>query len=232
MDKILEDLFSLQDIEYKNFNAKLIPTVDKDLIIGVRTPDLRNYAKKLFKEDEKRSFKFLNSLPHKYYEENNLHGFLIEQIKDFDSAMEYTENFIPFIDNWATCDSFCPKVFKKYVNETYEKILLWIKSDKTYVVRYGIGLLLSNYLDENFKEEHLKIVSKIRSEEYYINMMIAWYFATALAKKWDSTIFFIENKKLDDWTHNKAIQKAIESRRITDEQKIYLRSLKVINRGL
>ncbi|WP_311525983.1 DNA alkylation repair protein [uncultured Parvimonas sp.] len=227
MDKILEDLFSLQDIEYKNFNAKLIPTVDKDLIIGVRTPDLRNYAKKLFKEDEKRSFKFLNSLPHKYYEENNLHGFLIEQIKDFDLAMEYTENFIPFIDNWATCDSFCLKVFKKYVNETYEKILLWIKSDKTYVVRYGIGLLLSNYLDENFKEEHLKIVSKIRSEEYYINMMIAWYFATALAKKWDSTIFFIENKKLDDWTHNKAIQKAIESRRITEEEKSYLRSLKV-----
>ncbi len=227
MDKILEDLFSMQDIEYKKFQSKLMPTVPYEKIIGIRTPVLRNYAKTLFKEDERLVFEFLNNLPNKYYEEDNLQGFLIEEIKDFDLAMKYTEDFIPFIDNWATCDSFCPKVFKKYVNETYEKILLWIKSDKTYVVRYGIGLLLSNYLDENFKEEHLKIVSKIRSEEYYINMMIAWYFATALAKKWDSTIFFIENKKLDDWTHNKAIQKAIESRRITDEQKIYLRSLKV-----
>lgn len=227
MDKILEDLFSMQDIDYKKFQSKLMPTVPYEKIIGIRTPVLRNYAKTLFKEDERLVFEFLNNLPNKYYEEDNLQGFLIEEIKDFDLAMKYTEDFIPFIDNWATCDSFCPKVFKKYVNETYEKILLWIKSDKTYAVRYGIGLLLSNYLDENFKEEHLKIVSKIRSEEYYINMMIAWYFATALAKKWDSTIFFIENKKLDDWTHNKAIQKAIESRRITDEQKIYLRSLKV-----
>lgn len=227
MDKILEDLFSMQDIEYKKFQSKLMPTVPYEKIIGIRTPVLRNYAKTLFKEDERLVFEFLNNLPNKYYEEDNLQGFLIEEIKDFDLAMKYTEDFIPFIDNWATCDSFCPKVFKKYVNETYEKILLWIKSDKTYVVRYGIGLLLSNYLDENFKEEHLKIVSKIRSEEYYINMMIAWYFATALAKKWDSTIFFIENKKLDDWTHNKAIQKAIESRRITEEEKSYLRSLKV-----
>jgi len=227
MDKILEDLFSLQDIEYKNFNAKLIPTVDKDLIIGVRTPDLRNYAKKLFKEDEKRSFQFLNNLPHKYYEENNLHGFLIEQIKDFDLAMEYTEKFIPFIDNWATCDTFSPKVFKKFPNETYKYILDWIKDEKTYVIRYGIGLLLSNYLDENFKEEHLEIISKVSSEEYYVNMMIAWYFATALTKQQEYAIKFIEDKKLDDWTHNKAIQKAIESRRITEEEKAYLRSLKV-----
>ncbi len=172
MDKILEDLFSMQDIEYKKFQSKLMPTVPYEKIIGIRTPVLRNYAKTLFKEDERLVFEFLNNLPNKYYEEDNLQGFLIEEIKDFDLAMKYTEDFIPFIDNWATCDSFCPKVFKKYVNETYEKILLWIKSDKTYVVRYGIGLLLSNYLDENFKEEHLKIVSKIRSEEYYINMMI------------------------------------------------------------
>jgi hypothetical protein len=227
MDKILKDLFSFQDIEYKNFNAKLIPTVDKDLIIGVRTPDLRNYAKKLFKEDEKRSFQFLNNLPHKYYEENNLHGCLIEQIKDFDLAMEYTEKFIPFIDNWATCDLFSPKVFKRYPNETYKYILDWIKDEKTYVIRYGVGLLLSNYLDENFKEEHLKIVSKIKSEEYYVNMMIAWYFATALTKQQKYAIKFIENKKLDDWTHNKSIQKAIESRRITEEDKAYLKSLKV-----
>lgn len=163
MDKILNDLFSFQDVKYKNFNAKLIPTVDKDLIIGVRTPELRNYAKKLSKEDEKRTFNFLNNLPHKYYEENNLHGCLIEQIKDFDLAMEYTEKFIPFIDNWATCDLFSPKVFKKYPSETYRYILDWIEDEKTYVIRYGIGLLLSNYLDENFKDEHLKIVSKVRS---------------------------------------------------------------------
>lgn len=227
MDKILKDLFSFQDIEYKDFTSKLIPTVDKDLIIGVRTPILRNYAKKLFKEDEKQTFEFLNNLPHKYYEENNLHGCLIEQIKDFDFAMEYTEKFVPFIDNWATCDLFSPKVFKKYPNETYSYILDWIEDEKTYIIRYGIGLLLSNYLDENFKEEHLEIVSNIRSKEYYVNMMIAWYFATALAKQQNYAIKFIEDKKLDDWTHNKAIQKAIESRRITDEQKAYLRSLKV-----
>lgn len=227
MDKILKDLFSFQDIEYKDFTSKLIPTVDKDLIIGVRTPDLRNYAKKLFKEDEKRTFEFLNNLPHKYYEENNLHGCLIEQIKDFDLAMEYTEKFIPFIDNWATCDLFSPKVFKKYPNETYSYILDWIEDEKIYVIRYGIGLLLSNYLDENFKEEHLGMVSNVRSKEYYVNMMIAWYFATALAKQQKYAIKYIENKKLDDWTHNKAIQKAIESRRITEEEKSYLRSLKV-----
>ena len=141
--------------------------------------------------------------------------------------MEYTEKFIPFIDNWATCDLFSPKVFKRYPNETYKYILDWIKYEKTYVIRYGVGLLLSNYLDENFKEEHLEIVSKVSSEEYYVNMMIAWYFATALAKQQKYAIKFIENKKLDDWTHNKSIQKAIESRRITEEDKAYLKSLKV-----
>ena len=221
MDKILRDLFSFQDIEYKNFNAKLIPTVDKDLIIGVRTPDLRNYAKKLFKEDEKRSFQFLNNLPHKYYEENNLHGCLIEQIKDFDLAMEYTEKFIPFIDNWATCDLFSPKVFKRYPNETYKYILDWIKYEKTYVIRYGVGLLLSNYLDENFKEEHLKNVSKIKSEEYYVNMMIAWYLATALAKQYEATLPLIQSQTLSPFVQNKTIQKARESRRITQEVKVF-----------
>ena len=219
MDKILRDLFSFQDIEYKNFNAKLIPTVDKDLIIGVRTPDLRNYAKILFKEDEKRTFEFLNNTPHKYYEENNLHGCLIEQIKDFDLAMEYTEKFIPFIDNWATCDLFSPKVFKRYPNETYKYILDWIKDEKTYVIRYGIGLLLSNYLDENFKDEHLKIVSKVRSEEYYVNMAKAWLLSVCYVKYREETYKFLEKTKLDAWTVNKSIQKIRESLRVTKEEK-------------
>lgn len=227
MDKIIKDLFSMEDIGYKKFFSKYIPNVPCEKIIGIRTPILRNYAKKLFKEDEKKSFEFLNNLPHKYYEENNLQVCLIEQIKDIDLAIKYTEDFIPFIDNWATCDLFSPKIFKKYPDKIYEKILVWIKSSKPYIIRFGIGLLLSNYLDENFSEKHLEIISKIKSEEYYVNMMIAWYFATALTKQWDSTIKFVEDKKLYVWTHNKAIQKAIESKKIIDDRKIYLKSLKI-----
>lgn len=224
---IVKELFKLQDVGYKEFNQKLIPTVEKDRVIGIRMPVLRNFAKEIYKNNFDDCIKFLEKLPHFYFEENNLHAMIIENMKDFKKVMEYTEKLIPYIDNWATCDTFSPKIFKKHSKEVYEKILNWINSENTYVIRYGIGLLLSNYLDENFEKVHLEIVSKIRSEEYYVNMMVAWYFATALSKQYESTIEFIENHTLDIWTHNKAIQKSVESRRITDEQKIYLRSLKI-----
>lgn len=226
-DKILEKLFELQDIEYKNFNKKLIPNVDENLIIGVRSPILRKFAKNFYKNNYDEAILFLNKLPHKYFEENNLHCFLIENFKQIDVALEYTEKFLPYIDNWATCDSFSPKIFKKYPKEIYEKILDWIKSDKPYVVRYGVGLLLSNYLNEYFDVSHLELVSDIRFDEYYVQMMIAWYFATAIAKQYDYAVKIFETKKLDTWTHNKAIQKCIESRKVTDEQKEHLRSLKI-----
>ena len=220
-------LFALQDVPYGDFTHKLIPTLSRERIIGVRLPALRKEAKNLAKQQPEAVALFLNSLPHYYHEENLLHGFLIEQVKAFDQAIAYTEAFLPYIDNWAVCDTFSPKLFLKHPKETYTHILQWLKSPQPYTIRYGIGLLLSNYLDDYFESGMLSLVANIQSDEYYVNMMIAWYFATALAKQQKYAIKFIENKKLDDWTHNKAIQKAIESRRITDEQKAYLRSLKV-----
>ena len=166
-------------------------------------------------------------LPHTYYEENNLHGFLIETIRDYYAAANAIEAFLPYIDNWATCDLMSPKVFKKHLPELYEKILVWLNSDETYTVRFGIGMLMSFYLDEHFHPEMLELVAGIRSDEYYINMMIAWYFATALAKQYDAALPYIQNQRLEKWTHNKAIQKAIESYRISDDTKAYLRTLKV-----
>ena len=220
-------LFALQDVPYGDFTHKLIPTLSRERIIGVRLPALRKLAKDLAKQQPEAVALFLNSLPHYYHEENLLHGFLIEQVKDFDQAITYTEAFLPYIDNWAVCDTFSPKLFQKHPKETYTHILQWLKSPQPYTIRYGIGLLLSNYLDDYFESGMLSLVANIQSDKYYVNMMIAWYFATALAKQQNYAIKFIEDKKLDDWTHNKAIQKAIESRRITDEQKAYLRSLKV-----
>jgi len=229
MDRIEEEiqrrLFELQDLKYKDFSSKLMPTVNPETVIGVRTPDLRKLAKDYSKTPE--ALEFLKILPHTYYEENNLQGFLIETIKDYDTAIAAVDAFLPFIDNWATCDLMSPKVFKKHLPELYEKIVVWLKSDKTYTVRFGIGMLLGFYLDEHFKPEMLELVAGIRSEEYYINMMIAWYFATALAKQYDAALPYIRNQRLEKWTHNKAIQKAIESYRISDESKAYLRTLKV-----
>ncbi len=217
-------LLSLQDEKYRDFTAGLMPTVPKEKIIGVRTPLLRSFAKELLKEGDYRNF--LSSLPHKYYEEDNLHGFIIEGIKDFDLCISELRRFIPYMDNWATCDCVRPKVLKKEPERVYDFILELLKSNKTYTVRYGIGLLMSFYLDDNFSTVHLKLVAGITSEEYYINMMIAWYFATALAKQWESTIPYIENKALPQWVHRKTVQKAIESYRITPEQKAYLRTLR------
>lgn len=223
--EIQKRLFELQDTEYKVFSSKLMPTVDPETVIGVRTPALRKLAKELSKHPEIKDF--LNILPHKYYEENNLHGFIIETIKDYDEVITELDKFLPYVDNWATCDLMSPKIFKKHTEELLEKIKIWIASEDTYTIRFGIGMLMSFYLDENFKKKYLTLVSKVKSEEYYVNMMIAWYFATALAKQYDATLPFIEKQKLSKWTHNKAIQKAIESNRIPKDIKEYLKTLKI-----
>ena len=225
LDDIRDELFKMQDIEYRDFNSKLIPTVKKEDMIGVRTPELRKYAKKLLKEEGVEDF--LHSLPHKYFDENQLHAFIISEIKDFKFCIDELINFLPYLDNWATCDQLSPKIFKKHRNDLLPHIYEWLKSDKTYTVRFGIGMLMEHFLDEDFKSEYPEMVAAVRSEEYYINMMTAWYFATALAKQYESILPFIEGNKLDTWTHNKSIQKAIESNRINAEQKNYLKGLKI-----
>ena len=222
--KITDKLFELQDKEYGEFQAKLTPGIEKNQIIGVRVPVVRKLAKEYIKDEE--SQEFLNTLPHEYYDENMLHGLLISEVKDYEKCIELIDKFLPYVDNWAVCDIMSPKVFKKNKNKLIIKIKEWLKSEHTYMCRFGIEMIMSHYLDEDFKEEYLEMVSKIHSEEYYVQMVIAWLFATALAKQWDATIPYIENQKLDKWVHNKTIQKARESYRITDEQKEYLKGLK------
>ena len=224
-ERIRKQLFELRDLKYRNFNSSLIPTVDKETVIGVRTPQLRKLAKELSKDPD--IGVFLKTLPHKYYEENNLHGLIIEGMKDYDKCIAEMELFLPYIDNWATCDIISPKVFKKHLPELLDEIKIWMGSDHTYTIRLGIEILMSFYLDDQFKPEYLEMVAEVKSEEYYVNMMIAWFFATALAKQYDTTISFIEEKRLERWTHNKSIQKSVESYRITPEQKAYLRTLKI-----
>lgn len=218
-------LFELQDLKYRDFHAKLMPTVNKEKIIGVRTPALRVFAKKYGKTDEAKEY--LQILPHQYYEENNLHGLLIEQIKDYDTCLEELERFLPYIDNWATCDMLAVKVVKKHLDTFIDEICRWMESDYTYTIRFGVNMLMRYYLEDAFRMEYPEKVAQVRSEEYYVNMMRAWYFATALAKQYEKILPFIEEQKLDIWTHNKTIQKAIESYRITPEQKEYLRGLKI-----
>ena len=225
MTPIQEKLFLLQDLKYRDFHSKLMPTVCKEKIIGVRVPQLRKLAKELNKSDFIADF--LNSLPHKYYEEDNLHGFLIEQIKDFDECVSDLDNFLLFIDNWATCDMMTPKVLGKNLDLLYEKIEDWAKSEHTYTVRFAVVTLMKFFMDERLDKKHLELLLSIKSDEYYINMAIAWYLATALSSRWDLVIPYIENKKFDKWIHNKAIQKSIESYRITKQQKEYLRTLKI-----
>lgn len=215
-------LFELQDKKYRDFHSKLIPNIPYENIIGIRIPILRKFAKEYAKENTE---VFLHSLPHRYYEENNLHMMLITAIKDYDRCITEVENFLPYIDNWATCDFPAPACFKNNTDRLLTHIVKWIDSDEPYTIRYGIGMLMRLYLDDNFKDEYLKIVAQVKSEEYYVNMMIAWYMATALAKQWDSTIVYIEEKRLSEWVHKKTIRKAIESYRITDKQKEYLRTL-------
>ncbi len=192
---------------------------------GIRTPELRKYAKTFSKTPE--AAEFLKILPHRYYEENNLHGFLIESMRDYGQVIAALDAFLPYVDNWATCDLMRPKVFQKHLPELLEEIRRWMASDRTYTIRFGMEMLMTFYLDEAFRPEYLDWVAEVRSQEYYVNMMIAWYFATALAKQYGAALPYIENHRLEPWTHNKAIQKAIESYRITEEQKMYLRTLKV-----
>lgn len=221
---IREHLYDLQDLKYKDFHTKLIPTVDPDTVIGVRAPALKAYAKELKNTDVSG---FLADLPHKYYDENNLHGLLIMSIKDYNEALAAIKNFLPYVDNWATCDLLRPVSFKKHRAELLGEIRLWLRSEHTYTIRFGMEMLMTHYLDEDFKPEYLEWLAEIRSREYYVNMMLAWYYATALAKQWEATLPYIENHRLDKWVHNKTIQKAIESFRVTDEQKAYLRTLRI-----
>ena len=220
---IIKQLQSLQDLKYRDFQAKLIPNIDKSTIIGVRMPDLRKRAKKI---DENEAKIFMQDLPHTYYEENMLHSILISNMKDYDKCIKYLEEFLPFVDNWAVSDCISPNVFKKNTDQLIAHIKLWSQSTHTYTVRVAICLLMKYFLDEEFNVKYLQIATRIKSEEYYVNMMIAWFFATALAKHWDEVVFVLEDNLLDEWTHNKTIQKSRESFRITPEQKQYLKSLK------
>jgi len=217
-------LLAQQDIPYRDFQRKLIPNIAPETIIGVRTPELRKLAKEIAKKKEVGAF--LQSLPHETFEENQLHAFLIEQVKDFDSCLAFVNRFLPFVDNWATCDQLVPKALAKDKVRLLAQIRSWLASDHPYTARFGVNCLMRWYLDEDFKPAYLEWVALLRSEEYYVNMVIAWYFATALAKQYGASLRFIEQHRLAPWTHNKTIQKAVESRRITIEQKEYLRTLK------
>lgn len=223
MEKIRKLLMEYQDVKYKEFQSKLMPGVSPEKVIGVRTPILRKMAKELEKREAEL---FLSELPHQYFEENQLHGFILSEMKSFEECVEKLEIFLPYVDNWATCDQTSPKVFKKHKEALLPYIQKWLESKHTYTVRFGIGMLMQHFLDEDFKPEYLQMVTAIRSEEYYINMEIAWYMATALAKQWDAAIPYIENQVMEPWTHNKTISKAVESYRITDDQKAYLKTWK------
>ena len=225
MSTITEQLFAQQDLKYKQFHSKLMPTINPDVIIGVRTPNLRKLAKQLRGSTEVELF--IHQLPHHYYEENNLHGFLIENIRDFNECIDALNEFLPHVDNWATCDMMSPKVLKKDVSKLHEWVKVWIASGETYTIRFGVNMLMKYFLDEAFLPEYPELVSSIRSEEYYVKMVVAWYFATALAKQYEAVVPYLKEYRLEPWVHNKTIQKAVESYRITPEQKEYLKTLKI-----
>ena len=231
MEEITKKLFSLQDEKYRDFQIKLVPGITKEQMIGIRTPDLRTLAKKIASNHDTTSA-FLQELPHKYFEENLIHFFIVALIKDFDECINQVERFLPYVDCWPVCDQASPKVFKKNHEKLLSLVKNWISSDHIYTSRYGMRILMNEFLGEDFKTEYADLVvsrmsRKGEAEDYYLKMMAAWYFATALAKNWDQVLPFIEQHKLDPWTHNKAIQKALESFRVTDEHKEYLRKLKV-----
>lgn len=225
LDEIRRELFGLQDVKYRDFQGKLLPTVDPERIIGVRTPELRKLAKQMAKRED--IHLFLQALPHDYFDENQLHAFILSEMKDFPDCLKAVSEFLPFVDNWATCDQLSPKVFRKHLPELLAEIRRWLGSGETYAVRFGIGMLMEHYLGEAFEREYPEMVAAVNSEEYYVRMMAAWYFATALAKQYEAALPYLEERRLDPWTHNKTIQKAIESYRITPEQKEYLRSLRL-----
>jgi hypothetical protein len=222
--KIYKELQALKEKEYADFQAKLVPTIEPSTILGIRVPKLRALAKSYIRDQECQVF--LDSLPHNYYDENMLHAILISEMKDYDKCINRLEAFLPYVDNWAVCDIMSPKLFKRYRGDLMTRIKVWIASEETYTIRFGLGMLMTHFLDEDFRPEYLDMASSIRSDEYYVNMMIAWFFATALAKQWEVSLPYIEGKKLDDWTHKKAIQKARESLRISKEKKEYLKGLK------
>lgn len=224
MTKVQKRLFEVADKQYALFQAKLIPNIPQERVIGVRVPVLRKIAREFEKEPECRDF--LNTLPHAYYDENMLHSILLSNVKNYEECIAAVEAFLPYVDNWAVCDTLRPKVFGKHKDKLLPRIKDWIASDKTYTCRFGIGMLMMHYLDKDFKPEYLELPQKVDSEEYYVKMMIAWFYATALANQWDATIPYIEEHRLSDWVHKKTIQKACESYRITDEQKAHLKTLR------
>ena len=225
MTEVQRKLFALRDEGNRDFVAKLIPTVPADSIIGVRTPALRAFAREL--SGDKEIGAFLSGLPHQYFDEDQLHAFVISQEKDFERCAAQVEAFLPFINNWATCDQLYPKAFRREPERLLPSIDRWIRSDRTYTVRFAIGMLMQHFLDDRFEVRYADMVAKVRSEEYYVHMMIAWYFATALAKQYEQILPYMEEKRLDAWVHNKAIQKSVESYRIPEERKEYLRTLRV-----
>lgn len=222
--KIYKELQALKEKEYADFQAKLVPTIEPSTILGIRVSKLRAIARSYMRDQECQVF--LDSLPHNYYDENMLHAILISEMNDHDKCINRLEAFLPYVDNWAVCDIMSPKLFKRYRGDLMTRIKVWMASEETYTIRFGLGMLMTHFLDEDFRPEYLDMASSIRSDEYYVNMMIAWFFATALAKQWEFSLPYIENKRLDDWTHKKAIQKARESLRISKEKKEYLKGLK------
>lgn len=224
MDEIVSLLRQRADEGYRAFHMRLVPNVEPARILGVRVPEVRALARSLAGTPEAETF--LRELPHEYYEENNLHAFLLERERDYGALIEGLNRFLPFVDNWATCDSLSPALFKKHPDGLPEQALQWMQSDQTYTVRFGIGVLMRYYLDEGFRPEYAERVTAVRSEEYYVRMMVAWYFATALAAREEDVLPYLTGRRLDPWTHRKAIRKAIESNRITPERKQFLRTLR------
>ena len=225
MNELQQNLFGMRDAAYAAFIAKLTPGFPPSHFIGVRVPLLRTIARSFAKE-EAASQRFLSHLPHSYYEEDMLHGMLISLVKDYDRCLDLIDRFLPYVDNWAVCDTLSPKVFAKHKAQLLENILRWSSSSHTYTCRFGLRMLMTHFLDDSFSADFLEIPAAIRSEEYYVKMMVAWFFATALAKQWEATLPYLENRQLDPWTHRKTIQKAIESYRIPPERKDYLRTLR------
>ena len=221
---VYDSLIKVKDDEYKEFQAKLVPNIDPSTIIGVRTPQMRAIAKEVF--GSKNRDEFLNDLPHKYYEENLVHFFVISMIKDFDETVQRVEEFLPFVDCWPVSDQATPKSFKKNHEKLLPYVKKWIASDEVYTARFGIRMLMNEYLADDFKEEYLELVASKRGDDYYLKMMVAWYFATALAKRYDESVRYIEEHRLDEWVHKKAIQMAVESFRVSDEHKEYLKSFR------
>mgnify|MGYP002622202806 CR=1 FL=1 len=231
--ELLKRLFAEQDLKYRDFHTALLPGIDKKTFIGVRVPTLRNLAQEFVKNASPAELqKFLQSLPHRYFEENQIHLFIVEKIRDFQTCLQQVEAFLPYIDNWAVCDGKSPKALLKDAARFEAKVLEWLKSEKAYTVRFAVNMLMAFFLDERFDEKYLKCVAAVdenrfeSADRYYVQMVVAWFFATALAKQWNATLPYIQKKKLSLWIHAKAIQKACESFRITAEGKVLLRSLK------